>query len=238
MSGVGSKLVNSALMAAYKRGFEIRRHPATRRQKMLAARGVDLVLDVGAADGGYGRILRQWGYAGRIVSFEPLANSYAELSRNIANDSTWVARNHALGDEAGAAQINVASNSTSSSLLPMQDSHRDAEPSVDIIGQETIRVERLDDVASEIIGPDDTVYLKIDTQGFERQVLSGGAATLTRSVGLQLELSFVSLYEGGMLANEAISMAYDAGFHLEVIEQGWASPTGQMLQADGIFFRD
>ncbi|RZI85429.1 MAG: gsc-like protein, partial [Microbacterium sp.] len=59
-----------------------------------------------------------------------------------------------------------------------------------------------------------------------------------RSVGLQLELSFVPLYEGGMLADEAISMAYDAGFHLEVIEQGWAARTGQMLQADGIFFRD
>lgn len=233
-----SKAVNAALMAAYKRGFEIRKHPATRRQKMLAARGVDLVLDVGGADGGFGTMLRQWGYAGRIVSFEPLANSFAELSRNIAADPTWTARNHALGDEAGEAQINVASNSTSSSLLPMQDSHREAEPSVGIIGQETIRVERLDDVAAELIGPNDTVYLKIDTQGFERQVLAGGPQTLARSVGLQLELSFVSLYEGGMLANEAIALAYDAGFHLEVIEQGWASPTGQMLQADGIFFRN
>lgn len=233
-----SRLTNSALMAAYKRGFEIRRHPAGRRQKMFAARGVDLVLDVGGADGGYGRALRQFGYAGRIVSFEPLANSFAELSRNIAADPLWTARNHALGDQAGEAQINVASNSTSSSLLPMKDSHIEAEPSVGIIGQETIRVERLDDAAREIIGADDTVFLKIDTQGFERHVLAGGPETLARSVGLQLELSFVPLYEGGMLANEAISMAYDAGFHLEVIEQGWASRTGQMLQADGIFFRD
>ena len=236
--GIKGRAVNSALMAAYKRGFEIRRHPATRRQKMLAARGVDLVLDVGGADGGFGTILRQWGYAGRIVSFEPLANSFAELSAHIAKDPLWTARNHALGDEAGEAQINVASNSTSSSLLPMQDSHRAAEPNVDIVRQETIRVERLDDVVADIIRPEDTVYLKIDTQGFERHVLAGGQQTLARSVGLQLELSFVSLYEGGMLANEAISMAYDAGFHLEVIEQGWASPTGQMLQADGIFFRD
>ena len=119
----------------------------------------------------------------------------------------------------------------------MQDSHREAEPSVGIIGTETIRVERLDDAVAEILRPDDVVYLKIDTQGFERHVLAGGPDTLARAAGLQLELSFVSLYEGGMLANEAISLAYDAGFHLEVIEQGWAAPTGQMLQADGIFFR-
>lgn len=231
------RLTNAALMAAYKRGFEIRRHPAGRRQKMFAARGVDLVLDVGGADGGYGRALRQFGYAGRIVSFEPLADSFARLSANIASDPAWSARNHALGDEAGEAQINVASNSTSSSLLPMKDTHLEAEPSVGIVGQQTIRVERLDDVAGALIGADDTVFLKVDTQGFERHVLAGGPETLVRSVGLQLELSFVPLYEGGMLVDEAISMAYDAGFHLEVIEQGWASRTGQMLQADGIFFR-
>lgn len=232
------RLTNAALMAAYKRGFEIRRHPAARRQKMFAARGVDLVLDVGGANGGYGRALRQFGYAGRIVSFEPLANSFQELSANIAGDPSWTARNHALGDEPGEAEIHVASNSTSSSLLPMKDSHLEAEPSVGIVGTETIRVERLDDAAAEVVGPKDTVFLKIDTQGFERHVLAGGPETLARSVGLQLELSFIPLYEGGMLANEAISMAYDAGFHLEVIEQGWASRTGQMLQADGIFFRD
>jgi FkbM family methyltransferase len=237
MAGFKTKVLTSAMTAVYKRGYEVRKHPALRRGKRLSHYGVNLVLDVGGADGGFGRQLRQFGYAGRIVSFEPRASSFAELSANIAGDPLWTARNHALGDEAGEAQINVASNGTSSSLLPMQDTHREAEPSVGIIGQETIRVERLDDAMAEIVGPNDVVYLKIDTQGFERHVLAGGPQTLARAAGLQLELSFVSLYEGGMLANEAIALAYDAGFHLEVIEQGWASPSGQMLQADGIFFR-
>lgn len=238
MAKVGDRLVNAALMAAYKRGYEIRKHPAVRRQSMFAGRGVDLVLDVGAADGGFGRQLRQFGYAGRIVSFEPLSAAYAKLSAQIAGDATWTARNHALGDESGEAAINVASNSTSSSLLPMKDTHREAEPSVDYVGTETIRVERLDDVAAEVVGDARSTFLKIDTQGFERHVLAGGEKTVPGCVGLQLELSFIPLYEGGMLADEAISWAYDAGFHLEVIEQGWAAPSGQMLQADGIFFRD
>ena len=232
-----SRLRNSILEAVAARGFEIRRHPAARRQKMFVAHGIDLVLDVGAADGGYGRQLRQFGYAGRIVSFEPLAAAFGRLSEHIAGDPQWTARNHALGEEAGEAVINVASNSTSSSLLPMLDAHREASPSVGYVGSETIRVERLDDVADELVGPDDRVFLKLDTQGFERQVLAGAAKTLDRCVGLQLEMSFVPLYEGGMLVDEAVSAAYSSGFHLAVIEQGWASPTGQMLQADGIFFR-
>lgn len=232
-----SRLANAALMAAYKRGFEIRRHPALRRQRLFAARGVDLVLDVGAADGGYGRQLRQFGFAGRIVSFEPLAASHAALSATAADDPQWTTRNHALGDEPGTATINVASNSTSSSLLPMEQAHRDAEPSVGYVGQEEIRVDTLDAVAGDVLTGAAVPFLKIDTQGFERQVLAGAEATIPRLVGLQLELSFVPLYQGGMLVHEAMAWAYDHGFQLEVIEQGWAAPSGQMLQADGIFFR-
>jgi FkbM family methyltransferase len=231
------RLTNAALMAAYRRGFEIRKHPAVRRQNMLAEHGIDLVLDVGAAKGGYGTQLRLFGYAGRIVSFEPLDAAYAELSATIAGDPSWTARQAALGAEAGESVINIASNSDSSSLLPMGTAHTDAEPSVGIVGQQVVKVERLDDVIDEIAGPDDRIFLKIDAQGFERQVLAGAEKTLSRCQGLQLELSFISLYEGGMLINDAISLAYDAGFSMVGVEQGWAAETGQMLQADGVFFR-
>lgn len=220
-----------------RRGLEIRRHPAARRQKMLAAHGVDLVLDVGAADGGYGRELRRFGYSGRIVSFEPLGNAFRELSSTVASDQRWTARNHALGSESGTARINVASNSNSSSLLPMLDAHREAAPWVDYVDEESITVERLDDVAGEVLGAARSVFLKVDTQGFEREVLAGGAETLARCVGLQLELSFVPLYEGGMLVDEAIRWAYGEGFHLVGIEQGYAAPGGEILQVDGVFVR-
>ncbi|MDN5893800.1 MAG: hypothetical protein L0H93_07200, partial [Nocardioides sp.] len=69
-----------------RRGLEVRRHAATRRQKMLAMHDVDLVLDVGAADGGYGRELRSCGYTGRIESFEPLAVAHAKLRGATADD--------------------------------------------------------------------------------------------------------------------------------------------------------
>lgn len=232
-----SRLTNAALMAAYKRGFEIRRHPAQRRARMLAEHGIDLVLDVGAATGGYGTQLRLFGYAGDIVSFEPLDTAYAELQKVTAGDPRWRTRQCALGREPGEATINIASNSDSSSLLPMGSAHTEAEPSVGIVGHQTVIVERLDDIVDELAGPDQRIFLKIDAQGFEREVLAGAEQTLARCRGLQLELSFISLYEGGMLIDEAISLAYDAGFSMVGIEQGWAAETGQMLQADGVFFR-
>lgn len=231
------RLTNAALMAAYRRGFEIRKHPAVRRASMLAEHRIDLVIDVGAAVGGYGTQLRQFGYRGDIVSFEPLDGPYAELSALAAKDGRWRTRQAALGAEAGESVINIASNSDSSSLLPMGSAHTEAEPSVGIVGQQKVVVERLDDVIDQIASPESRIYLKVDAQGFEREVLAGATTTLARCQGLQLELSFISLYDGGILIDEAISLAYDAGFSMVGIEQGWAAGSGQMLQADGVFFR-
>lgn len=229
-------LTTKALMFMYGRGFEVRRHPAQRRSRMMAAHGIDLVLDVGAATGGYGTQLRKFGYTGRIVSFEPLDTAFAELSTVIAGDPAWTARHAALGSEPGEAVINVASNSDSSSLLPMESAHTDASE-VAYVGKQTVTIERLDDVIDQIAGPGDRIFLKIDAQGFEKEVLAGAVRSLERVQGLQLELSFVPLYAGGMLIDEAVSTAYAAGFQMVGVEQGWAADSGQMLQADGVFFR-
>ncbi|EFQ82060.1 methyltransferase, FkbM family [Aeromicrobium marinum DSM 15272] len=220
-----------------RRGFELRRHSAVRRQSVLTRHGVDLVLDVGAAGGGYGSSLRAFGYTGDIVSFEPLSTPFADLGAVIAGDPRWTARNVALGQEAGEVVINVASNSTSSSILPMLDAHVDAAPQVTYVGTETVTVARLDDEAREVVAGHRRPFLKIDTQGFEREVLAGGADTVAACVGLQLELSLVPLYGGGMLIDEAVSWAYDHGFRMVGLEQGYAAPTGEILQIDGVFVR-
>ena len=58
-------------------------------------------------------------------------------------------------------------------------------------------------------------FLKIDVQGFEKQVLAGSKSTVKdRCVGMQLELSFLPLYEGGMLIREALDLVYSMGFTL------------------------
>jgi len=204
---------------------------------MLAMHGVDLVLDVGAASGAYGRELRDFGYTGDIVSFEPLTRPYQRLREASAGDARWSSLQTALGSETGRATINVASNSDSSSLLPMADAHRTAAPQVDYVDTEEIDVARLDDVVADRLTSSTRPFLKLDTQGFEKEVLAGGPRTLSQSVGIQVELSFVELYDGGMLVDEAISLLYGEGFRMVGIDQGMTSPQGQLLQADGVFFR-
>ena len=229
-------LSGAIMRALARRGFAVQRHPAWRRQAMLAKHRIDLVLDVGAARGGFGTELRRFGYAGRIVSFEPLSAAFAGLAAASADDPKWTAVNTALGSIPGPQVMNVASNSDSSSLLDMNRKHLSAAPHVQVVRQEEIQISRLDDVASDHAG--ERPFLKIDAQGFEHEVLAGAERTLATCVGLQLELSFVPLYDGEMLVDEAVTLAYQHGFHLVGVYHGFSTPDGAMLQADGIFFRD
>ena len=180
-------------------------------------------------------------YKGRIISFEPLSGPFSIFESKASTDSLWDCRRCALGDVDGTISINVAGNAgESSSVLPMLKSHQDAFPPANYIGTEEVPIHRLDSVAPEILRPTDVTFLKIDVQGFEKQVLAGSKSTVNdRCVGMQLELSFLPLYEGGMLIREALDLAYSLGFTLTgLLPCFMDARNGRMLQADGIFFRE
>ena len=82
---------------------------------LLSRRGVACVLDVGANRGQYARHLIEAGYAGEIVSFEPLPDAHAALAEAASAHARWrAAPRRALSDEDGEARFMVAGNSVSS----------------------------------------------------------------------------------------------------------------------------
>lgn len=239
-------LLDRARFIARSAAFEVSRHYSERgwkRQliKQLESRQVNVVFDVGANSGQYATSLRRSAYQGRIISFEPLSGPSLVLESKASTDPLWDCRRYALGDVDGTISINVAGNAGhSSSVLPMLKSHQDACPAANYIGTEDVPIHRLDSVAPEILRPTDMTFLKIDVQGFEKQVLAGSKSTVKdRCVGMQLELSFLPLYEGGMLIREALDLVYSMGFTLTGLLPIFTDPrNGRMLQADGIFFRE
>ncbi|UUO02941.1 FkbM family methyltransferase [Mycolicibacterium novocastrense] len=209
--------------------------------RLLGAHRVEVVLDVGANAGRYGFELRQAGYRGRIVSFEPLREPFELLHRRVASDPLWDALPYALGDHEGVATLNVAANAgESSSILPMLDTHVDAYPSAGYVGTEDVEMRTVDSIAAQLLSRGQNVFLKADVQGYEKPVLAGARETLAQScVGIQLELSMVPLYDGGMLYREALDFAEQHGFALMGIIPGFTDVrNGRMLQADGVFFRE
>ena len=97
---------------------------------------------------------------------------------------------------------------------------------------------RLDDIYDEYCRPDDEVFLKIDTQGYERHVLNGAAATLKKVHGVQIELSLLPLYEGEETYLTFLNEFHAAGFepHL-IIENGFEKRWNRQRQIDAVFMR-
>lgn len=240
------QLLDSARLMARSAAIEVPRLYSERLWKrdfvkQLQSRRVNVVLDIGANSGQYASSLRRAAYKGRIISFEPLSEPFSVLERKASTDSNWDCHRYALGDADGTIAINVAGNAAqSSSVLPMLATHQNALPSANYVGTEDVPIHRLDSVVTQILRPADRIFLKIDVQGFEKQVLAGSRSALTdRCVGMQLELSFVPLYEGGMLIREALDLAYSLGFTLTGLLPCFTDlRDGRMLQADGIFFRE
>jgi len=201
--------------------------------------GIDLVLDVGANTGQFASEIRRCGYAGRIVSFEPLSSAHGELLQTSAGDSKWDAYPRcAIGDTNGEAEINIAGNSESSSILPMLESHCRAAPKSAYQGKEKVAIKTLDVVAGQYLKDARAALLKIDTQGFEWHVLDGARETLPHIKGIVVELSLVPLYEGQHLWRDAITRLETAGFILWAFKPVFSDQeTGRTLQVDGIFYR-
>jgi FkbM family methyltransferase len=209
------------------------------RQELIRAHDVDLVLDVGASSGTYGASLRAAGYAGRIASFEPLEMSYARLQRASERDPGWQRLPVALGAVAGTAVLNVARNEASSSLYGMEPRHADVEPRSAYVAAQECRVLRLDDLRGGLIAPEDRLYLKLDVQGSELDVLSGADETLEQIEVVEVELSLVRLYTGTPLATEVLEHLDQRGFGLVWLEPAWVDPvTRTILQVDGILVRN
>ena len=229
---------------AKKFGIDISRYNVVqsaeaRIQKQLLLKRIDCVIDVGANNGGYGSFLRTAGYNNKIVSFEPLSLTHAQLVETSKSDLLWeIAPRMALGDIESELIINVAGNSTSSSLLSMLPSHLESAPYSKYIDKENVKVHRLDSLDNQTIKTANRIYLKIDTQGYEMPVLIGAKGILDKVIGIQLEMSVIPLYEGQVLFQELLTWLDDAGFEMWSIIPGFMNPeTGRMLQFDGIFYR-
>ena len=220
--------------------YNVQTSEAAKMQRLLAYHNIDLVFDVGANIGQYAKLLRELGYSGRIVSFEPLSSAYSQLKAVSEKDPLWeIAPQTAIGNQEGEIIINIAGNSQSSSALPMLDAHLESAPESAYSGSETVKLSRLDTLAKDYIKSETkSIFLKIDVQGLEKQVLEGATAILPLVKGIKLELSLVPLYEGQVLFQEMIDIVEKLGYELYGIEPGFtAEKTGRMLQMDGIFFK-
>jgi FkbM family methyltransferase len=212
---------------------------AGRLAAMLSHHKVDIVLDIGANVGQFAWALRRAGYCGNIVSFEPLSDAHAALLEASRRDALWeIAPRTAIGENEGEIEIHISGNSVSSSILGMLDSHVSAAPTSNYVGTETAPICTIDSITGTYCPAEKCVFMKIDSQGYEPQILDGASELLQKALGVQMELSLVPLYEDQQLSDVLIERMHALGFTTWAIWPALFDPeTGRMLQADITFFR-
>lgn len=229
-----------------KVGLQIKRYPdpiklspdMARRVKMLKYFKIDTILDIGANTGQFAVKMRKLGFRDKIISFEPLSNAFDQLKSNSLEDENWLISNYALGNEDAKSIINVSNNSQSSSILNMLPIHLSSAPSSEYIAREEIEVKKLDSIFNLFCKNTDKIMMKIDTQGYEKNVIEGALESLKMIDIIQLEMSIVPLYENEMLFVEMINYLERNGFQLFALENGFSNPSsGRLLQVDGIFVK-
>jgi len=225
-------------------GLEIKRIESSNSEeacvaRLLAKTSPTLILDVGANEGQYAEKVLQIVPNIEILSFEPLSSAHGKLTAAARKSARWsVHERCAVGDSDSQVEINISGNSVSSSIVPMEDSHRNAAPDSAYVGSEKVPVVRLDSALSGRFQARDKVFLKIDTQGYEKNVLTGAAGILKNVVAVQLELSLIELYTGQALAFEMIEFMRTLGFSLFALVNAFSDPdTGELLQVDAFFIK-
>jgi FkbM family methyltransferase len=193
------------------------------------------VLDIGANEGQFARLIHAVLPGATIYSFEPLPDCYRRLQSALPAPARFHALNCALGAANEQLEFWKSPHTPSSSFLPMTTAHEDAYPESRGASRVEVPVRRLDDVAPELALVDN-VLVKIDVQGYESRVLQGGEATLRRCAVALIETSFVPLYRDQPLFAEVLSRMQALGFaFLGNLWQHDDRTSGCPLFADSLF---
>lgn len=213
--------------------------PLHRRKKLLSHFGITKILDVGANTGQYAQELRKIQYEGEIVSFEPISSVFAALKKRMQNDNKCSFKNFALGDKNETKTINIAKNLASSSFFSRTKYFEEIADFTEYVSEEKVEIKMLDSIFDTICKPDDVIFLKLDTQGYEKNILNGSKESLKKIKGVQIELALKPTYNDAPNFKEIFNILEEAGFTLFSIEEGFEDQnTGRLLEVDAIFFRE
>ncbi|WP_043834600.1 FkbM family methyltransferase [Muricoccus aerilatus] len=210
------------------------RRPLAARLKHLIERcGIERVLDVGGNKGQFHDFIRfdvEW--TGPVLSFEPDPQMAEVMRRKAMTDPLWTIRQEALGREAAVQTFNRMKMTCFNSFLsPIAGQDPDNVP----VAQFDVQVVRLDELLPEI-GPLERALVKIDTQGFDVEVLAGGPEAFAKVPLVQFEVSFRPIYHDAPNWIEGIKAFERAGFMFADLLTG--SPIqGAIWEADCLMLK-
>ena len=221
--------VRSLVDKQYRRAYRNLRH--------LPRLEYQTVIDGGANQGSFTDAFLQLHRPARLVLVEAIPELAEKLRARYASDPGISVVSAALSDKNGEAQFEINRSEASSSLLPINPRNNEWF-SRDLRVARTVQVPTL--TLSTLLEEQKlhTVdLLKLDLQGAERLVLTGGAAVLERVRVIYTEIFFEPLYAGAWLFPEMSQFLASHGFKLCGLSNIVHAPEGDLVQANATFRR-
>ena len=206
-------------------------------KKWLLDLDINTVLDVGANVGEFTCIYHELFPNAEIFAFEPLPNCYRQLQERTKNRNNIHCYNVGLGNEDGSMEIHESDWHPASSFREMDSLHKMNYPHSSGSKDLTVNIKRLDDVleGEKLV---DNIFIKMDVQGFEDEVIKGGNKIFSKAKVIIVEVSFEQLYKGEPLFHGLYSLLEPLGFKFAGnLKQSVNKKDGRYLQADCIFVK-
>lgn len=204
----------------------------------MKAFGVDpkCIFDVGANEGQFAVGALSAFPKAKLFCYEPGSAAFARLDAELGRNPRVSLSNKALGREEGQATLRVTSSDQSSSFLKLHSNHIEAYPHVKEAREEIVAIST---IAKEAAGNllEMPILLKIDTQGFEFQVLQGSGEHLDQIDWIVFETSTRPMYQGETVFGEISSWLEQRGFTFMGPIEIHVDSTGRPCQFDGLFER-
>lgn len=201
----------------------------------------DLVIDVGGNEGQYAKFIRSSvGYRGPLLTVEPIPELAEKLRVLASRDPNWTIVCAALGASEGDVEFKVMNTTPMSSLLePKRDSPSPLMQYNRPVSRMQVPMKRLDRLIAEdpALSASRNVYLKLDVQGYELEVLKGAAGLMSAVGALQAELSVTPLYEGQPSYLQLLQFMEDAGYSPSLIPAHDYEQFPEMVDFDCHFLR-
>lgn len=238
LRGIADIIENPLLLKVKIFGLDMHFASNCLKIKTLLGKEPNTVLDIGAYQGLYSATASYVFPKAKIYAFEPINESYRKIVQLQKKFPNIIAINSAVSEISGKIEFQKNRYLPSSSYKPMLKRHKNEFPftkNESVIKVNSMRLDQfLED--KKLKRP---IFMKIDVQGAELDVLKSLSNYIKNIDAIMVEISLVKLYKDAPTFDDINSYLKSTGMNfVDVVDKLFSPQNKKIVQFNTIFIRN